>query len=171
MDSSSLLELPHTPNCLVCGRGNPHGLKLSLHVDPKNGEVRTTYTPTADHIGFEGVVHGGILATVLDEAMVWAATWGYKRFCLCAEMTVRYKLPVEIGRPVTVIARVDQARPRLTTTSGQIFDAAGRLLAEGTAKYVPLSAGHNDQMVATLVEESGTCETAAALRSAADGFR
>src|SRR5437899_391243 len=49
-----LLELPHTPNCLVCGRANPHGLHLSLHVDPASNLVTTTFTPTPDHIGFEG---------------------------------------------------------------------------------------------------------------------
>src|SRR5215471_5557878 len=81
-------ELPHTPGCLVCGRANPHGLHLSLFVD-RNSVVHTNYTPRPEHIGFSSIVHGGALATVLDEAMVWAATWSYKRFCYCAELTVR----------------------------------------------------------------------------------
>ena len=71
----TLLELPHTRGCMVCGRGNPLGLGLSLFVDPASGVVRVNYTPAGPHIGFEGVVHGGVLATVIDEAMVWAATW------------------------------------------------------------------------------------------------
>jgi len=55
--------------CLVCGRENPQGLHLHLDVDEETGVVRCEFTPLGTHIGFEGVVHGGILATVLDEAM------------------------------------------------------------------------------------------------------
>ena len=84
-----LLQLPHTAGCLVCGRDNPHGLRLDLHVDPETGIVRIEFAPRREHIGFEGVVHGGVLATVLDEAMVWAATWAARRFCVCAELTTR----------------------------------------------------------------------------------
>src|ERR1700733_15407 len=96
------LELPHTPNCLVCGQSNPHGLHLSLHVDPATGIVTTTFTPTKDHIGFEGIIHGGIIATVLDEAMVWAATWSGKGFCVCAELTTRFKESALVGVPLTI---------------------------------------------------------------------
>src|SRR5688572_20740115 len=115
-----LLELPHTPGCVVCGRDNPSGLGLSLFVDPASGVVRLAYTPRAVHIGFEGVVHGGVLGTVIDEAMVWAATWAGKRFCLCGEMTVRYSAPAAVGRELLVEARVESARPRLIQTAAEI---------------------------------------------------
>ena len=85
----AMIELPHTAGCLVCGRQNPHGLHLHLHVDEATGAVETRFTPSAHHIGFEGIVHGGVLATVLDEAMVWAATWRGRRFCVCGEMNTR----------------------------------------------------------------------------------
>ena len=71
----SSLELPHTAGCVACGPFNPHGLRLSLFVDPQSGIVRTEFTPETAHIGFEAVLHGGVLSTVFDEAMVWAATW------------------------------------------------------------------------------------------------
>ena len=71
----ALLQLPHTAGCIVCGPLNPHGLHLSLFVDPATAPSTPTFTPQPAHIGFEGVVHGGVLATVLDEAMVWCATW------------------------------------------------------------------------------------------------
>src|SRR3954447_15983192 len=115
-----MLELPHTAGCLVCGRENPQGLKLSLNVDPDTGMVTTRFTPTGDHIGFEGIVHGGVIATVLDEAMVWAATWGGRRFCVCGEMTVRFRESAGVGEEVVVTARVDLARARLVATSGDV---------------------------------------------------
>ena len=58
------MELPHTAGCLVCGRQNPIGLHLHLHVEESTGAVETHFTPAAEHIGFEGIIHGGILATV-----------------------------------------------------------------------------------------------------------
>ena len=53
------MELPHTAGCLVCGRENPHGLHLSLHVDQPTGVVRVAMTPGPTHIGFQGVVLKG----------------------------------------------------------------------------------------------------------------
>src|SRR5437870_11277091 len=80
------IELPHTPGCLVCGRDNPLGLKLALFIEDSTGEVHVEFLPRPQHIGFEGIIHGGALATILDEAMVWAATWHGRRFCLCGAM-------------------------------------------------------------------------------------
>jgi acyl-coenzyme A thioesterase PaaI-like protein len=161
-----MLELPHTPNCLVCGRSNPHGLHLSLHVNPTTGIVTTTFTPTRDHIGFEGIIHGGILATVLDEVMVWAATWSGKRFCVCGELTTRFKQSAEIGRPITVTAGIDQARKKLITTTGEVRRASDNaLLATATGKYVPLNDDQNRAFVNTLVNEPATAQTAAQLRT------
>jgi acyl-coenzyme A thioesterase PaaI-like protein len=159
------LELPHTRNCLVCGRANPHGLHLSLHVS-EPGVVTTAFTPGAHHIGFEDITHGGVLATVLDEAMVWAATWSYKKFCLCAELSVRFKLPSRVGQSLFIRAVVDLSRPRLTTTSATIQDAENRLIAEGFAKYIPLSSEANRSIVATLVDEPSTQTSASVLRAA-----
>jgi len=58
-------ELPHTHSCFVCGESNAVGLKLRFTTDGR--VVHTRFRLRAEHIGFRGVVHGGILATVLDE--------------------------------------------------------------------------------------------------------
>jgi acyl-coenzyme A thioesterase PaaI-like protein len=162
-----VVELPHTRGCLVCGRENPQGLHLHLYVDRETGVVRCEFTPLAVHIGFEGVVHGGILATVLDEAMVWAATWSGKRFCVCGELNVRFKALAKIGEPVVVEAKIASERPRLVQTAGVIRDAGGNVLVTATAKYVPLSVEKNREFVATLVDEPGTVETTRAMRHGA----
>ena len=160
----SALELPHTPNCLVCGRNNPHGLHLSLHVDPATGIVTTTFTPTNDQIGFEGIIHGGIIATVLDEAMVWAATWSGKRFCVCAELTTRFKESALVGVLLTITAQIEQDRRKLITTLGEVKTPDGKLIATASGKYIPLPEDKNRDFVATLVESPTTLQTAAALR-------
>src|SRR4051812_7740020 len=166
MDVSSprTIELPHTAGCLVCGRQNPHGLKLDLHVEPESGVVRMGFVPRVEHIGFEGIVHGGVLATVLDEAMVWAATWAGRRFCVAGEMNVRFRRSAAVGEPLTVEARVEQARSRLVLTNGTVADAAGETVAEATGKYVRVPPDRHRAVVATLVDEPSTSRAAAYLK-------
>ncbi len=149
-----LNELPHTAGCIVCGRENPHGLHLSLHVDPQTGIVTTDFIPRPEHIGFEGIIHGGVLATVLDEAMVWAATWAGRRFCVCGEMNVRYRQSARVGHPLRVRAVVDATRSRLIETTGSITDIAAIVYATATGKYVPVPPERNAQFMGTLMPES-----------------
>jgi acyl-coenzyme A thioesterase PaaI-like protein len=167
MPRMALLELPHTAGCVACGPLNPHGLRLSLFVDPADGTVRTEFTPRPANIGFEGVLHGGVLATVFDEAMVWAATWSGRRFCLCGELTVRFRAVAPIGRPLSITAKIDTSRPRLIQTRAHAHDASGGLIAEATAKYVPLSVDRNREFVKTLLDEPATVAAADELRRAA----
>jgi uncharacterized protein (TIGR00369 family) len=158
------IELPHTEGCLVCGRQNPHGLHLHLHVNESTGEVETHFTPRAEHIGFEGIIHGGILATVLDEAMVWAATWRGRRFCVCGEMTVRFRKAAEVGKPLIIRASVESTRGKMSQTSGRVIDQAGNEIATAEGKYLALANDRHEAFVATLVDEPSTAEAARKLR-------
>jgi len=155
-----LLELPHTPGCLVCGRQNPHGLHLSLHVDPETGRVTTELTTQPEHIGFESVIHGGLIATVVDEAMVWAATWRGRRFCLCGELTVRFRRPVEVGQLLRCEAEVEFSRPKLIQTAAKFTDGSGNLLGTASGKYVPLTPEENRLVISTFVDEPETSAAA-----------
>jgi acyl-coenzyme A thioesterase PaaI-like protein len=171
------LELPHTAGCLACGRQNAHGLHLSLHVAEASEAaalVHADFTPRPEHIGFEGVVHGGVLATVLDEAMVWAATWAGRRFCVAGELSIRFRKIAAVGRLLRCEARVDSAAsrrpgtPRLIHSTGRIVEAdGGALIAEASGKYVPVSPDRNRDLLATLVPEPQTDRAATALRDAA----
>jgi uncharacterized protein (TIGR00369 family) len=159
------LELPHTAGCLVCGPGNAKGFRLHLFVDPETGIVQTRFSPKQEHIGFVGVAHGGVLAAVLDEVMVWAATWAGKRFCLCGEMNVRFRQKAEIDQPLVCTARVESVRSKLIATVAEAVDEAGKVVAEATGKYVPLGVEQNREFVGTLIEEAGTREAAEMLRA------
>ena len=156
-----MLQLPHTTGCLVCGRDNPHGLGLDLYVDEGSGLVRCKFTPTEHHTGFEHIVHGGLLATVVDEAMVWTATWRARRFCLCGEMTVRFRQGAAPGQMLNVEAIVDYSRPKLIETSAKIFDASGRLLTTASGKYIPLTPEQHQAALRSFIDKP---ETAAAAR-------
>jgi len=155
-----MLQLPHTHGCLVCGRDNPQGLKLDLFVHEKHGTVRAEFTPSEHHAGFERIVHGGLIATILDEAMVWAATWRVRRFCLCGELTVRFRQGTAPGQLLKVEAFVETSRPRLVETAGKIFDASGKLLVTAQGKYIPVTPEQHLAVIQTFAANPET-ETAA----------
>src|SRR5271155_4869386 len=132
-----LLELPHTAGCLVCGRDNPHGLHLTSFVDPDTSSVTTTFTPAPYHIGFESIIHGGVLATVLDELMVWTAIWASKKACVAAEMSLRFIQKAGVGKPLHATAKIIRQRSRLIETSAEIYYGS-ILICTSVGKYVPL---------------------------------
>ena len=130
-------ELPHTHACFVCGESNPAGLQLRFHTDGR--VVRSVFNPRSEHAGFKGVVHGGILATVLDEIMVWACAVNARKFGFCAEMTVRYHQPANPGEPLTATAElVADRRGRVLEASAALHNPAGVLVASATGKYMPI---------------------------------
>ena len=131
--------LPHTHSCFVCGESNPFGLKLRFETDGRM--VQTRFVPRAEHIGFKGVVHGGIMATVLDEIMVWACAVPTRRFAYCAELTVRYLQPVVPGAEIVVTGEpVANRKDRIYEAKAAAFTDAKAMLAEATGKYRPIKA-------------------------------
>jgi acyl-coenzyme A thioesterase PaaI-like protein len=149
---------------MVCGRNNPSGMKLFLHVDEETGHVRCDFVPRPEHVGFEGMIHGGAIATVVDEAMVWAATWKGKRFCLCGEMTVRFRQTAHVGQSLIVVAQVDYSRPTLIETTAKVFDSKNSLVATANGKYVPVAPDQHKAFMATMLEEPATMQTLSVLR-------
>ena len=131
-------SLPPSKSCFVCGRNNPIGLKLHLETD--GSKVVGRFTPNQSHVGFNSVVHGGILATLLDEAMAWACGVGTKQFAYCAEMSVRFVHPTKPGAPITVLGKLEtNRRNKLFELSAELRDEHDRVLATATGKYLPIS--------------------------------
>ena len=114
--SGMMIEVaPH--HCFACGALNEHGLHLDLHVD---GDRCWTELVVADRFqGWDGIAHGGIICTILDEVMAWslAATdnWG-----LTARMSVDFKRPVRLGVPVRGEGWITTVRRRLVETAARI---------------------------------------------------
>ena len=123
---------PH--RCFACGELNEHGLHLVLHTDSTGCWTELAIDPAFQ--GWEGVIHGGILCTILDEVMGWAVigrdTWG-----VTARMTVDFKRPVTAGQAIRAEGEVTDAHRRLYRTEGRILDgASGEVLATSTGTYV-----------------------------------
>ena len=135
---------PH--NCFACGTLNTHGLQLELHAAD---DRCWTELVLADRFqGWEGIAHGGIVTTILDEVMGWALIdhdlWG-----VTARMSVEFKRPVPIGRPIRAEGRVVSARRRLVEAEGVITDREdGTLLARSHATFVGASEAKKDELKA-----------------------
>ena len=146
-------ELPHTRSCFVCGESNPLGLRLRFHSDGR--VVRTEFIPCAEHIGFKNVVHGGLIATVLDEVMVWACAVATKQFGYCADMTVRYQRPLRPGESVVASAElVENRRNRIFEAKGELCEKSGTVIASATGKYFPIKQVDLDELMTELVGDA-----------------
>jgi len=134
---SKPIDLPITESCFICGRSNPYGLKMQFTA--KGGEVTATLTPPPVYMGYEGVLHGGIITALLDETMGWAAALAVSRMCMAAEMTVRFRRPVLIGSPITIKGRFVENQRRILIAEGRIIDSEDNVLATATGKFLPIS--------------------------------
>ncbi len=143
-------ELPHSHSCFVCGESNPIGLNLRSHTDGKL--VRIEYHPKPEHVGFTGVVHGGIIATLLDEVMVWACAVQTKRFAFCAELSVRYLQPLRPGGKTFVLAEMTaNRRDRVFEAGAELRDETGVVFAKADGKYLPVKGVDIKELTADFV--------------------
>ena len=146
-------ELPHTHSCFVCGESNPHGLKLRFHTDGR--VVTTKFRPQPEHVGFKGVVHGGVTATVLDEIMVWACVVVTRRFAFCAELNVRYLRPLTpAGEFIVTSEMVADRKGRMFEAKATVLDSGGQTLVQATGKYMPVQDAAVSDMVTDFVGDA-----------------
>jgi acyl-coenzyme A thioesterase PaaI-like protein len=138
---------PH--NCFACGTLNAGGLGLALHVEP--GRSWTELALDRRFEGWEGVVHGGILCTILDEVMAWALVGG-DDWGVTARMTIEFKRPVEVGAAIRAEGWITRSRRRVVETEARIVAAAtGSELATATGVYVAVDAERKQDLRARYV--------------------
>jgi uncharacterized protein (TIGR00369 family) len=120
-------------NCFACGDANPIGMRLEIELG--EGTATTTWTPGRDFVGWEGKVHGGLLATLLDEVMAWAPS-SYDSWAVTAEMRIRYRGPANPGEPLTAKGWVTERRRRIYHVRGEVRGAKGRLIADAEGRFL-----------------------------------
>jgi len=128
-------ELPYYYGCFGCGQDNPCGVALRFTYDGE--KVSATYTPKKSHLGFKKVVHGGVVTTLLDEAMWWAVAARYQENTFTAEIKVEFKRPVEYGSSYTVEGVVmEERRGRVFLTQGLVVNEKGKICAKGLGTFI-----------------------------------
>ena len=119
--------------CFACGEENPIGLRLKFAAE--GGRVRAEFTPGPQYQGYEGVVHGGIVAAVLDDAM--AQLFHMKgRESLTARLEIRFRREAPVGQRLVVTAWLTAERTKVFTAEAVLALHDGTPLAEAKGTFV-----------------------------------
>lgn len=140
--------------CFICGVENPVGLHLHMY-ETEPGIIEASYIAPEHFQGYPGVLHGGIVAALLDEvsgrAHMGDAT--APRFMFTGKLEVKYRRNVPIGKPLKVVGKAGRLRARMAESWAGIYDAEnGELLAEANALHVNVP---EDQFDLSRLEELG----------------
>lgn len=130
------LEFRDDGMCFVCGQRNPIGLKLEFHLRDDR-TLRTAFTPQKEHQGYADVVHGGILATILDEVMV---NLSYKLGCkaVTTRMEVTFRRPATVGQELLFTAQLVKETRRTLEALAQAGLVDGTVVAEARGTLMKL---------------------------------
>ena len=127
--------LPRYKYCFMCGSENRKG--LDVHPFWEDNQVKIEFTPQDAYMGFKDVVHGGILAALMDEASYWVATLATRKVCVTAEMHIRYKKPVAVHAPTVTYAHFLERRgTRKIIVEAYIRDTQGKEYARATSTFM-----------------------------------
>ncbi len=123
---------PNSRMCFVCGLQNPAGLKLAFYEDPEAGQVRAEFVVPDEYQGYPGVVHGGIIAAVLDEVSGRAVLIRGSEEDLMAtlKITIRYRRPTPTGTLLTAVGWVERMGGMGARVAGEIRLPDGTVTAE-----------------------------------------
>lgn len=128
-------QQPNSLNCFVCGVENDSGLHMRFfetNSDPV--EVAAEYTVPERFQGYPGIVHGGIVASMLDEVTSRTIFRGDPpRLVVTGKLSVRYRKPVPVATQLRLTGRVIEDKGKVIKVSGEIAGPDGEILAEADA--------------------------------------
>ena len=129
--------------CYVCGKKNLKGLRLDF-THPEAGKLETSVVFSKEHQGFKGMVHGGVVAMILDEMMVNLA-WVEKKPAVTAELNVRLKKALRVGERVFFEGRIEakDKGDRLLYACASAKNEAGEIAALATATCMRIKGAKN----------------------------
>jgi len=124
-------------HCFGCGPDNPEGLRLNFVLDEANQSFVCRFKLSSRYVGPPGHAHGGIIATVLDEAMGKANKLRHV-IALTKEMTVEYLRPVPLGKPLIAEGKNKSVRGRAHVNVAEIRNAKGEVLARSRGTFIAI---------------------------------
>jgi uncharacterized protein (TIGR00369 family) len=146
--------LPTYEKCYVCGQAHPRGLRVRFFAGD-SGQVHVQFKPDDTQTSYDGIVHGGVISTLLDELLGWPIALQTGRMAYTGELTVRFVKPMPAGRVYLATARPGANRRRYWESEGDIRDEQGRIYAKGRGKYFLLSAEQTAHVADKLTYQPG----------------
>ncbi len=136
----AMIKLEGSKGCFVCDRTgtNARSLGVTLYWDEDSQKTVIPFTPKADWCGYEGVVHGGILTALCDDAMAWSAKQASDKWSVTANISVRFLRPVEAGKNYTVSGHASEPEGRKIHTEARILDEDGKVCADARGVFVAM---------------------------------
>jgi acyl-coenzyme A thioesterase PaaI-like protein len=129
---------PSSLSCFGCGLSNAAGLQIRFYNDGY-GACKAVTQLDERHQGFPGMAHGGVIATILDEALSRTGmTEDFRRLLFTARLELRYKKPVPLHTIITVRARLEKDRGMVVYAVGEILLPGGEIAAEANAVLMPV---------------------------------
>ena len=132
-------EMPKYRHCFVCGDSNIAGTDMTwVHA---GDSVQGKFIGDQKHIGFEGIIHGGIVSSLLDECVGWAVAIKLRRICMTGELTIKFLKSVPVGKQLTIIGKSPNKpsnNKKYHTGSGSIVDDEGAVYATCKGKFFPM---------------------------------
>ncbi len=125
---------PNSRHCFVCGLENPVGLQLRIY-QTGPGEIETTFVAPEHFQGYPGVLHGGIIATILDEISGRAHMGdpSAPRFMFTGKLEVKYRRNAPTGKPLRIVGKAGKDKGRVAEAWAGMYDEEGNLLAEANS--------------------------------------
>jgi uncharacterized protein (TIGR00369 family) len=121
------------PNCRIAGSANPEGLQLKFRMIA-NGDIEADFACERRFQGYSEIVHGGVIAAMLDSAMV-NSLFARRMNAVTAELSVRYREPVKLNLTAQVRGRVEKVTPRIYYMAADVWQD-GHLCASAKAKFM-----------------------------------
>ncbi len=122
--------------CFACGKENPIGLKLDFSME--DGKCVARKMIPREYQGYDDVVHGGILTTMADEAMVKYLIMEKGEEAMTAKLEMRYRQPTPVGEMLTVSAWEESRRNHFVRLKATVALPDGTVTAEGSAQMAIL---------------------------------
>jgi len=123
--------------CFVCGKENPAGLKLDFEIDKETKTIKTEFIPSKIYQGYKDIIHGGIISTILDEAMVKLAL-GLGMNVVTASMDIRFRMPLSVGERIRVTAEFLTEVKRIIEVRARAIKDDGSVVASAKARLMRL---------------------------------
>ena len=140
MERGEYRRLPHREkdNCFGCSPHNSAGLHLQFYT---NGEKVVSWLRVPRHLsGWDHIVHGGVIATMLDEVMGWSALHLLRKMPLTKTITVEYLKPVYVDEDLTIEGRPVQGHgDREAVIHGFLYNKDGELCSKATGNFALFS--------------------------------
>jgi acyl-coenzyme A thioesterase PaaI-like protein len=133
LDARHCLRVREDRYCFACGSENPIGLKLDFGL--VDGHTEAIFVPAREHQGFVGIIHGGLIGLVLDEAMAKLLHLQGIEALTC-EITVRLRQAVSVGETLKLTARLVRERKRLLELVAEASSSGGETVATAKAKFL-----------------------------------